>query len=91
MDFKILKERYEAGDIQITVREYSRNHKGEYEYAFNWIEGGFNQVWANTYEDALKKALFMASKHLHVDLTTIRKVTVQQSRDLTKIGNMNAC
>jgi hypothetical protein len=43
-----------------------KNHKGEYNYQFNWIEEGgstcgFNDVWASNKKEAVKKAKAMES------------------------------
>jgi hypothetical protein len=34
-----------------------RNQQGEYLYLFNWVEGGFNDVWASSKKEAYRKVV----------------------------------
>lgn len=40
---------------RVTTEELYTNHKGEYLWLFNWKSGGFNDVWAKTKSQAIKK------------------------------------
>ena len=70
---------------QLRIRTYSelkskylRNSKGEFRYCFNWIGGGFNDEWAKTKAEAIKKA--ESGTSLRVDRSTCSRVTEEQSR-----------
>ena len=40
---------------RVTSEELYTNHLGEYLWLFNWKSGGFNDVWAKTKTQAIRK------------------------------------
>ena len=76
-------------DYQISTSKLQKNHKGEQQWAFNWIGGGYNTEFANTREEAVLQA--QSDTNLRVDLTSLRKVTEEGSRELDRIGNLMTC
>tara|TARA_R110000765_G_scaffold20037_3_gene52266 strand:+ start:6279 stop:6560 length:282 start_codon:yes stop_codon:yes gene_type:complete len=74
-------------DYKITVEKWTRKWRtNEYEWTFNWVDGGFNTEWAFTKEEAIAKA--NASSSLVVDENTVRKTTERHSVELVRMGNM---
>ena len=74
-------------DYKITVEKWTRKwNTNEYEWAFNWVDGGFNTEWAFTKEEAITKANARCS--LVVDENTVRKTTERHSMELVRMGNM---
>ena len=64
-----------------------KNSKGQYRYQFNWIGGGFNDIWAKNIIEFMAevKRQFGNSK---VDYTTLHKATASSAREWDKAGNM---
>ena len=64
-----------------------KNSKGQYRYQFNWIGGGFNDIWAKNIIEVMAevKRQFGDSK---VDYTTLHKATASSAREWDKAGNM---
>ena len=64
-----------------------KNSKGQYRYQFNWIGGGFNDIWAKNIIEFMAevKRQFGDSK---VDYTTLHKATASNAREWDKAGNM---
>ena len=64
-----------------------KNSKGQYRYQFNWIGGGFNDIWAKNIIEFMAevKRQFGDSK---VDYTTLHKATESSAREWDKAGNM---
>jgi hypothetical protein len=64
-----------------------KNSKGQYRYQFNWIGGGFNDIWAKNIIEFMAevKRQFGDSK---VDYTTLHKATASSAREWDKAGNM---
>ena len=80
-----------------------KNNKGEYNYQFNWIDEngqnvGFNDVWAITKRDAVKKAKAMESpakdyswgRHtgMYLDVKSMYKATAKQADAMNRLGWM---
>ena len=66
-----------------------KNSKGEYRYQFNWVGGGFNDVWAKNLKDfkvELKRRF--GNSNLEVDYKTLHKATESAARSWDKAGNM---
>jgi hypothetical protein len=64
-----------------------KNSNGQYRYLFNWVGGGFNDIWAKDlveFKSELKKQ-FPNSK---VDYSTLYKATPTESRNWDRIGDM---
>jgi hypothetical protein len=66
-----------------------KNSKGQYRYQFNWIGGGFNDIWAKNLKEfkAELKRQFGKS-NLSVDYNTLHKATPSGARDWDRAGNM---
>jgi hypothetical protein len=67
-----------------------KNSRGEYNYHFNWISGGFNDVWAKNLIEFKKeiKKRFGSEACKEVNYNTLRKVTSIESKELDKLSNM---
>ena len=66
-----------------------KNSKGEYRYQFNWIGGGFNDVWAkNLKEFKVELKRRFGNSNLEVDYKTLHKATESAARSWDKAGNM---
>lgn len=63
-----------------------KNSKGEYRYQFNWVGGGFNQIWAKNLTEF--KAEVKRKFSLEVDYTTLHKATESGARAWDRTGNM---
>ncbi len=66
-----------------------KNSKGQYRYQFNWVGGGFNDIWAKNLKEfkAELKRQFGKS-NLSVDYNTLHKATPSGARDWDRAGNM---
>lgn len=66
-----------------------KNSKGQYRYLFNWVGGGFNDVWAKDlkeFKSELKRQFpSMVNK---VNYDTLYKATPTESREWDRLGNM---
>ena len=63
-----------------------KNSKGEYRYQFNWVGGGFNQIWAKNLKEF--KAEVKRKFSLEVDYNTLHKATESSARSWDRVGNM---
>ena len=66
-----------------------KNSKGEYRYQFNWVSGGFNDVWARNlkeFKSELKRQF--GNSNLDVDYNTLHKATESGARSWDKAGDM---
>jgi hypothetical protein len=66
-----------------------KNSNGEYRYLFNWIGGGFNDVWAKNKRDAINK--INSNYTLEVNMSTLRKCTKTQSDKWDRDGYLATC
>lgn len=69
-----------------------KNSKGEYNYHFNWIGGGFNDVWAKNikhFKEVVRER-FPASYRM-VDMDSVRKVTPSEERELSRMAYLMTC
>jgi hypothetical protein len=67
-----------------------KNSRGQYRYLFNWVGGGFNDIWAkdlNEFKSELKRQ-FPGSA---VNYDTLYKATASQSREWDRMGWMMTC
>ena len=58
-----------------------KNSNGQYRYQFNWVSGGFNDVWAKNLKDfkvELKRRF--GNSNLDVDYKTLHKATESGAR-----------
>jgi hypothetical protein len=66
-----------------------KNSKGQYRYQFNWIGGGFNDIWAkNIFEFMAEVKRQFGNSNLEVDYTTVHKATASSARSWDRAGNM---
>jgi hypothetical protein len=74
-----------------------RNQKGEYLYLFNWIGGGFNDVWAPNKKEAYKRVVNESKEHeakypnnskLRPDYKSMRRCTYSQWQSQNALGWM---
>ena len=88
-------------NYDIIIVYYEKNNKGEYNYQFNWIDEngqtvGFNDVWAITKRDAVKKAKAMESPAndyswghyagMYLDVKSMYKATAKQADAMNRLG-----
>lgn len=66
-----------------------KNSNGKYRYQFNWIGGGFNDVWAKNLKEfkAEVKRQF-GNSNLEVDYKTLHKATASGAKSWDDVGNM---
>ena len=66
-----------------------KNSKGQYRYQFNWIGGGFNDIWAkNIIEFMAEVKRQFGNSNLKVDYTTLHKATASSAKSWDNAGNM---
>jgi hypothetical protein len=66
-----------------------KNSKGQYRYQFNWVSGGFNDIWAkNIIEFMAEVKRQFGNSNLKVDYTTVHKATESSAKSWDKAGNM---
>jgi hypothetical protein len=66
-----------------------KNSKGQYRYQFNWVSGGFNDVWAkNLKEFKVELKRRFGNSNLDVDYKTLHKATESGARSWDTAGNM---
>ena len=66
-----------------------KNSNGQYRYQFNWVSGGFNDVWAkNLKEFKVELKRRFGNSNLEVDYKTLHKATESAARSWDKAGNM---
>jgi hypothetical protein len=66
-----------------------KNSKGQYRYQFNWVSGGFNDIWAKNlkeFKSELKRQF--GNSNLDVDYKTLHKATESGARSWDKAGDM---
>jgi len=66
-----------------------KNSNGQYRYQFNWVSGGFNDVWAKNLKDfKLELKHQFGNSNLDVDYKTLHKATESGARSWDKAGDM---
>jgi hypothetical protein len=66
-----------------------KNSKGQYRYQFNWVSGGFNDIWAKNlkeFKSELKRQF--GNSNLDVNYNTLHKATASSSKQWDDAGNM---
>lgn len=66
-----------------------KNSKGQYRYQFNWVGGGFNDIWAKDlteFKSELKRQFKVWNPG--VDYTTLHKATESSAKEWDKAGDM---
>ena len=64
-----------------------KNSNGQYRYLFNWVSGGFNDIWAKDlieFKSELKRQFTSGV----VNYDTLHKATPTESREWDRIGDM---
>jgi hypothetical protein len=74
-----------------------RNQQGEYLYLFNWVQGGFNDVWASSKKEAYRKVTTERKEwevknpshsKLRPDFESMRRCTYSQYQSQNSLGWM---
>ena len=74
-----------------------RSVNGDYLYLFNWIDGGFNDVWAPSKKEAYKRIMnevldtekrYPDHAKLRPNYKTLRRCTYSQYQEQNKLGWM---
>lgn len=73
----------------MTKEKLVQNDKGEYRFLFNWIGGGFNDVWAKNKREAIAKTKTEYS--LEMNESTLRKCTRTQADRWDRDGYIATC
>jgi hypothetical protein len=66
-----------------------KNSNGQYRYQFNWVSGGFNDIWAKNlkeFKSELKRQF--GNSNLDVDYKTLHKATASGAKSWDTAGNM---
>ena len=74
-------------DYDIQIRKFYKNAAGEFLWLYNFESGGFNDVWAETKEQAIAKAS-TAFSTLIPRADTFRKCTFEEYQAQNRMGNM---
>jgi len=81
----------------MTKEKLYRSVNGDYLYLFNWIGGGFNDVWAPSKKDAYARIMkerkeselkYPSHIKLRPDYKSLRKCTYSQYQEQNKLGWM---
>jgi hypothetical protein len=74
-----------------------RSVNGDYLYLFNWIDGGFNDVWAPSKKEAYARVMrerkeselkYPSNAKLRPDYKSMRKCTYSEYQEKNKLGWM---
>ena len=74
-----------------------RSVNGDYLYLFNWISGGFNDVWAPSKKEAYARVMrerkdaeekYPKNAKLRPDYMSMRKCTYSEYQEQNKLGWM---
>jgi hypothetical protein len=81
-----------TGNGDNLVEPLLKNHLGEYNYHFNWIGGGFNDVWARDmkhFKEVVEKRF--PDSHRMVNYSTVKPATKSYADEMDKMGWMMTC
>ena len=67
-----------------------KNSRGQYRYLFNWVGGGWNDIWAKDINE-LKSELNRQFPTGVVDYGTLHKATPTESRNWDRMGYLMTC
>ena len=79
----------------MTKEKLYRSVNGDYLYLFNWIGGGFNDVWAPSKKDAYARIMkerkeselkYPSHVKLRPDYKSLRKCTYSQYQEQNRFG-----
>lgn len=66
-----------------------KSSNGNYRYLFNWIGGGFNDIWAKNLKEFKTELKRQFPSYVNkVDYSTLHKATPSESIAWDKAGNM---
>ena len=69
-----------------------KNSKGQYRYLFNWIGGGWNDIWAKDlreFKSELKRQFPSMVNEVNYD--TLHKATPKESSWWDRLGHLMTC
>lgn len=67
-----------------------KNSNGQYRYLFNWVGGGYNDVWAcNLTEFKVEIKRRFPNSNLEVDYNTLYKATRSEADAWDKMADLN--
>lgn len=70
---------------RITIETFLQNSKGEFLWLYNFVGGGFNDVWALTVDEAYEKAYSGAN------FNSFRKATEWTRKEQDRMGYLMTC
>lgn len=85
-----MKNTFENESMRVTVEHFVQNSKGEYQFLFTFVGGGFNSVFAFNKQAAIEKAKKEFSG-LTVNESSFVKATEEMSREQDRMGVMMTC
>jgi hypothetical protein len=66
-----------------------KNSKGQYRYLFNWIGGGFNDIWASNLKEFKSELKRQFPTYVNkVNYSTLYKATPSESKAWDRAGDM---
>lgn len=81
----------------MSKEKHFRNSNGEYLYLFNWVDGGFNDVWAPNKREAYRRVMnerkeseskYPNDTKLRPDYDSMRRCTYNEYQEQNKMGWM---
>jgi hypothetical protein len=71
---------------------YLKSSTGNYRYLFNWVGGGFNDIWARNLKEFRSKVKEQfPSLYREVNYSTLHKATPTLSKEWDRMGWMMTC
>lgn len=67
-----------------------KNSKGQYRYLFNWVGGGWNDIWAADLKE-FKSEVKRQFSSGGVNYDTLYKATPTESRQWDRLGHLMTC
>ena len=69
-----------------------KNSKGQYRYQFNWVGGGFNDIWAKNLKEFRSELKRQFPTYVgKVNYSTLHKATPTESKEWDRMGWMMTC
>ena len=69
-----------------------KNSKGQYRYLFNWVGGGWNDIWAKDlkeFKSEVQRQFPSLANEVNYD--TLYKATPTESREWDRLGHLMTC